>query len=520
MCATTVFRFRVALIVFALAGACGPPRPIDLPENKEPPVPPLSEVMAGLKSAVWSERSEAVLAAGHGHYKETIPLLLSLLSSDPNPAVRSTAALVLADLGEQRAAAPIAQLLASSSEANAESLIEALARLKNPVGAYAVLPYLKSSSNQTRLVAVSALGEMNARSASGEILAMAMQNQDREVARTYAMVLGKLGAVQSESYLLSILRSSKDDPASAAAINALGSIKSVQAIPDLVKVMGSSYAKGRENAVPALIAIGSPLAIPGCFLLLENDSSEIRYAASEVIYSIPSPSTAPQALALLKKKSRSAGPASMILGHIHYKAARETIEQVLQDKSMSDRENIAKSLGWMGESASSTVLISVLKEKDGEGRYGAAWSLGVLRTPDGLGPLLEAADSGDRKLRQVAIEAIGSYGSSDSLPVLSKLLKDSVLSIYAVDAISNIKGEEARKLLTDHAKNQTGGTRTAAIMALGRRKEEASVPFLIQMLREDGTGEIQQSCMNALTEITGERFRTRGNWFDWFEKRQ
>ncbi|HNJ03629.1 MAG TPA: HEAT repeat domain-containing protein, partial [Leptospiraceae bacterium] len=173
-----------------------------------------------------------------------------------------------------------------------------------------------------------------------------------------------------------------------------------------------------------------------------------------------------------------------------------------------------------GESASSTVLISVLKEKDGEGRYGAAWSLGVLRTPDGLGPLLEAADSGDRKLRQVAIEAIGSYGSSDSLPVLSKLLKDSVLSIYAVDAISNIKGEEARKLLTDHAKNQTGGTRKAAIMALGRRKEEASVPFLIQMLREDGTGEIQQSCMNALTEITGERFRTRGNWFDWFEKRQ
>lgn len=65
----------------------------------------------------------------------------------------------------------------------------------------------------------------------------------------------------------------------------------------------------------------------------------------------------------------------MILGHIHYKAARETIEQVLQDKSMSDRENIAKSLGWMGEMASSTVLISVLKKrKTGEGRYGAAWS--------------------------------------------------------------------------------------------------------------------------------------------------
>ncbi len=509
--------FTVGVLGFALL-FCGPPRPKDTSVESDLPVPALPEVMNGLKSQDWSERSQAVLAAGHGHYRETIPVLVSLLQSDPHPAVRSTAALVLADLGEQSAAVPIAQLLATNPDTNAEALMNALARLKNPAGAYAVLPYLASPSNQTRLTAVSTLGEMKAASAAPRILAMAAQNSDREAAKTYSMVLGQLGSREAESYLLGVMRNGQQDPAAAAAITALGKIKSSAAVPDLVKIIGSSYAKGRENAVAALIEIHSTTAIPGCFALIENDSSEIRYAAAEVISAIPDPGTGPRALSILNQKGKNAGAASYILGHQKYKPAREAMEQVLLDRSVSDRENIAKSIGWLGEAASSRTLIQVLKETDGEGCYGAAWSLGVLRTPDGLAPLMEAADSGDRKLRQVALEALGSYGSPDALPVLRKLLKDSVLSIYAVDSIANIPGEEARQLLIDHARNQQGGTRKAAIVALGRRKEKSSIPLLIEMLRDDSTGEIQQACMTALTEITGEHFRTRGGWFDWYEK--
>ncbi|MBL8021572.1 MAG: HEAT repeat domain-containing protein [Leptospirales bacterium] len=499
-----------------LAMFCGPPRPTESPEPREAPIPSLEEVQRGLKSTEWSERSQAVLSAGHGKYKETIPSLLHLLRTDPNNAVRSTCALVLADLGEQQAVPIIAGMLATNPEGS-DALIEALGRLKNPSGAYAVVPYLKSDSNQVRLGAVTALAEMKASVAGPQILAMARANSNRDMARTYAMAIGQIKVNGSDDYLLALARGG-DDPTTAAAILALGHIKSVAAVPALIEMIGSKYAKGRENAIASLLEIKHPSAVGLAFPLLDHAEMEARLGAVEVIAAVPLPDSGPRALKILnEKKSRSTGPASLVLGKLKYTAGRESIETVLSDRGVSDRELIAKSLGWMGDAKSSPVLIRVLEESEGEGRYGAAWSLGVLRTPDGLKPLMKAANGGDRRLRQIAIEALGSYGSPDALPALAAMLEDSVLSIYAVDAIAAIPGAEAREILQKHIQKQEGGTRKAAIAALGRRKERESVRFLIGIL-DDERPEIRSSVMAALTEITGERYRSRSGWTDWYEK--
>lgn len=509
---------RAAFLLLGICFFCGPPRPPE-PVQPEEIIPSSQEVARGLKSDQWSERSQAVLMAGRGRYAALVPDLLEMLSRDPHPAVRQTAALVLADFGEQRAADPIARMLSAGDMSGADMLIDALARLKNPAAAYAVVPYLDADMDQIRLGAVNALGEMKALEQGARVLAMAQKNQSRDKARTYCMALGRLRYTPADAYLLGVMRAGPQDPAMAAAILALGNTKSVSAIGDLVRVIGSSYAKGRENAVPALIEIGHSSAAQQSFVHLEHDSAEVRYAAVEVIASIPWPGSAPQAMQLLDKKSqRGTGPASMILGRLKHKPAREKIEAALGDRGMADRENIARSLGWLGEKSSAVVLVRVLQEDDGEGRYGAAWSLGVLKAPEGFEPLKKAVRSSDRKLQQISIEALGSYASLDSLSTLGELLEDPVLSIYAVDSISNVPGADARKLLMKHVAKQKGGARKAGIAALGRRKEPESVGFLVDQLREEPSGDVQESLMNALREITGERFIGRAGWVDWYER--
>ncbi len=51
--------------------------------------------------------------------------------------------------------------------------------------------------------------------------------------------------------------------------------------------------------------------------------------------------------------------------------------------------------------------MNVLKESEGEGRYGAVWSLGVLQATEDLDDLIAASKSKDSKLSLMAIEALG-----------------------------------------------------------------------------------------------------------------
>jgi len=245
-------------------------------------LPSADEVARSLKSEQWSERSQGVLMARRGRYSALVPAIMELLTKDPHPAVRQTSALVLADFGEQRAAAPIAQMLSVGDLSSADMLIDALARLGNPSAAYAVVPFLETDSDQIRLGAVNALAAMKALDQAPRILAMAQKNQNRDKARTYCMLIGRLKYAAADPYLLGILRTGPEDTAMAASILALGNIRSTAAVPDLVRVIGGSYAKGRENAVPALIEIAHPSAAQQSFVHLEHDSHEVRYAAVEV----------------------------------------------------------------------------------------------------------------------------------------------------------------------------------------------------------------------------------------------
>ena len=501
---------------------CGPPRP-DLPpgESEDRPVRPYAEIASDLESPEWSVRSNAIVEVMQGEHREAIDRLLVLLQEDPHPAVRQTAALALGSFQERRATPIIARMLSTDTEITPDFLLDALTQMKDPAGGPAVVPFLAHREESYALKAADTLAEIGATAQRPAILALARQNTDNQRARIYAMALGRLNIRAAEPYLLNLARSSPPGPTLAASYLALGRIQSRAAGPLLVQALAADFDKGRENATEALIEIKDPAVLESVFALIPHTRTATRYAAADVIVGIPSPQSGPRALNMLSAESPlTIGPLSEVLGRLKYEPARTKIETLLTNRETEDRERLARSLGWLGGNASNELLIRVLREDDGEGRYGAAWALGILEAREARTQLEEAARSGDNRLAQIATEALGGLGDPASLDTLVDLAESrSSLRVTAVQSIASIEGDDARRVLEDFARSEDQNVRISAIRALGERREEQSVDMLMDLLAEERESDITRALMNALRAITGESHQTRGQWLHWYETR-
>ncbi|MEQ9363727.1 MAG: HEAT repeat domain-containing protein, partial [Leptospirales bacterium] len=482
---------------------------------------PYNVLEARLKSEIWGERSGAILEIIRGEYRQAVPELTRLLTQDPHPAVRQTAALALGDF-QARAAGPIiGRMITADKETGPDFLMDALSRLGDPANARFVLPMLEAERDVLRLKAVETLGILKAKQVAGEVLGMARRNGDREKARTYAMALGAIEARQAAPYLIELARTEPAGPTLAAAYLALGRVQSREGVPVLAKALTGDFEKGRENAVIALIQIQDPSALPRLFPLLEHANVRARFSAAEVIAGIPDEASGPKALAILKKREApSIAPAVYVLGRLKYAPARDEIEVQLSDARAPEREALARGLGWLGDARSVPLLIRVLSEQSGEGRYGAAWALGILGDERALDPLREASKSGDRKLALYATEALGGLASPAALGDLKAAVANRPDIRYAaIDAIAVTPGEQARAILEEFALSGDLELQLAAVRALGNRKQEKeSIPTLMRVVDEGGT-EASRAAMAALRAITDLRYENRSQWRHWDEMR-
>ncbi|MCC6275924.1 MAG: HEAT repeat domain-containing protein [Leptospiraceae bacterium] len=496
----------------------GPPKPDYLPVPVEE-VRPIEEFEKALQSDVWSERSQAIVELSQRNYRKVIPQIRKLLS-DTNPAVRGTSALALGTYQDKESTIAIGKMIQRDKDVTPDILMDALARMKDLRGGEFVLPLLESENNVYRLQAVEALVQMNASQLGEKILSMAVANKDVEKAKTYAMVLGQLKVRASENYLLGLAEKTESSPTLAATYLALGRIQSKKSIPILSKAIGGDFLKGRENSTEALLNIKDPACLNFMFPYLSNKEKEVQFYSANVIAGIPSKDSGPRLLKILEEKGKDVvGPVSFALGRLKYEPARKKLENILLDKSYPEREEVARSLGWIRNKESVPVLIKVLEEKDGEGRYGAAWSLGILEAADALEPLIKAAGSPDRKLAAISIESLGLLKSEKSLPILrSKIKADPNLATFVVGALTSIPGSEARLLLEEYALHKDPVIHQPAIQGLGQRRELESAHTLIKLIRGDNP-EVVKICYLALTTITGEKYRSKNEWINWYVKK-
>ncbi|MCB1176830.1 MAG: HEAT repeat domain-containing protein [Leptospiraceae bacterium] len=500
---------------------CGPPKPDFRPKSNLKDTNSLrsiEELKIELKSEIWNVRSSAITEISANGYKELIPELREILRNDPFPTVQATAAIALGEF-QDKASTDNIILLINKNAIPKDIGVDALRRMKDPKGASAIIQFLEDPDNAMRLLTVEALKEINNKSVGSKILNMAKKNKDIEKSKTYAMALGKLGVKESESYLLNLAEKSEPSPTLAAAYLALGRIKSKKSIPLLSGAIGKDFDKGRENSVQSLISIGDTSCLPLLYPYLKNKNKEIRYSGAEVIAEIPSPGTTSILSEILNGKEKELfGASSYVAGRLKIESLRVRIENILVDTSIPEREEIGKSLGWIGNKESIPVLIKVLNESGGEGRYGAAWSLGILEAVEAYDDLVKATKSSDKKLAAISMESIGQLKLEKSISVLeSAVAQDKNMALFALSSISQIPGQKARESLHKYILSDDPPIYRPAIEFLGKRKEKESIPFLIDILKK-GNGDKNRIVISALNTITGKKIQSTHEWIQESEK--
>lgn len=494
----------------------GPQKPM-LEEVSEAEIP-TQDLVKQLDSEDVFIRSQATIQLGSRKEKKAIPKLRTLLN-DKEPGVRAGAAIALGDLEDKESTTSITRLLSEDKENPKDVYLDALARMKDPRAGSKIVPLLDASDSTLRLQAVDTLVQIRAKDQGEAIVSLARKNRDREKDKTYAMVIGKLGVKSGESYLLQLAKIEDESPTLAASYLALGRIKSQRGVDLLVTALKAKYSKGKENASLALIEISDPKTIGLTFPLLDVDEPETRMYVTDVLSQIPSQEAGKIALTLLQgDRKYTWGSAAKIIGRQRYAAGREKIEQLLLLESTPERDQFAESLGWLGDKRSISILRKVLVSQSKEGRYGSAWSLGILGAKEALPDLENALKDSDPKLVSYALEAIGSIADPSSLKTLKGLLQDRPkLAPQILSAVALIPGEDARLVLEGSARENDANVYRPALEEIAKRKSKDSIPLLFEFVNGE-EGEKRKLSYYALTAITGEHFRTRKDWNEWRAK--
>lgn len=470
---------------------------------------------AQLHSANAMERAQAALSVAQAQDQASVATVRALLAADQPPNVRAAAALALGSLRDTRSTAAIAGLLQGHSGVGPDIVLDALVRMGDPQGATVAVPLLDAPDDVLRLQAVDALVQLQAQALGAQILQRAQANRDPAKAKTYAMVLGKLQVRSAQDYLLQLARHSDPSPTRWASYLALGRIRSEAAVGVLVDALGAPYEKGRENAQQALVDIASPRAAPRLWPLLAHAERSVRFAAAEVLVGLDHPGTNAALLRALDQPDAQAA-AALALGRRKVAEAREPIQTALARQDKAEREVLAQALGWLGDKRAIALLRRVLVEPAGEGRYGAAWSLGVLQAREAREDLQRAAAGRDNRLALLALDALGMLADPASADFLARQAQaNPVQALGALTALAQVPGEGARQQLEALVRHKDDRVARAALQGLAQRKDAASVPTLLDAL-EQVSQDNRKAVHYALTSITGQRWSTPNQWRQWY----
>jgi HEAT repeat protein len=198
-------------------------------------------------------REKACMALGYIGRASVVPLLRVLES--PNPAARACAAKVLGKLRDRRAVEPLLKALGDPVESVRRQVGEALTAFGGSL-TDRLLRALEEKNPLTRRTAACVLAELGDPRAAGPLL-HALKDADPEVKGWALAGLGKLRLRKAVPAIIEAL-ADKDASVRRAALGALGALGDARAAGPLARLLGDPSLRIRREAADALARLGSP----------------------------------------------------------------------------------------------------------------------------------------------------------------------------------------------------------------------------------------------------------------------
>ena len=373
---------------------------------------------------------------------------------------------------------------------------------------------LKDNDPDVRRAAAFALGKVQAGSDTKVVidaLTHSLRDKDPGVRDVAASALGDVltglngaTAVFWAKTGTALQKALKDDEprvrrSAAVALGAFGPT-AAPARDDLVAALGDPSALVRQNAAYALGKLGNeagPEAVAQLRTLLKDGEPLVRRDALHALGEVGNPTAHPAVPAMLQ-------------------AAGAETDGVVRKAAV---EALSKLVG-KEDGADAPALYPLLKDKDSETRYNAAFVLGGIGgTPaaEALPVLREALKDDDPHFQEQAAAALGGLGkdAAPAVPDLGQALvgaKEPRVRINAALSLAAI-GPPAKAALpqilqavqangaADPGNDRVREEAAYALVGIGMPGAESAIPALLQLIPSDPDAAVRQRCLWALFPI-------------------
>ncbi|MAS33598.1 MAG: hypothetical protein CL610_06310 [Anaerolineaceae bacterium] len=308
-----------------------------------------------------------------------------------------------------------------------------------------------------------------------------------------------------------------------------------RAVESLIDALIETNQTTHTQIVRALSGIGRPSVDALVGALAENRTS-VQLASVEALVQIGSPAVAPLIGALTHNNAYTRQLAADALGRIGDSAALEPLTNSLKDEVASVREAAILSLGRIGSNKAMKHIVAALYSSDEKVQSAAATAL-VYIGASAIEPLLMLLNQKDRRVRLLAIAALGEIGTIQIVNPLVSLLDDTDFEIrrnvavalgqvrtpivveplvallcdrhtevqrQAVESLTNIGPHIAERVLALLTTDNNRSIRVAAIEVLGHTSSNVALEALLALL-EDPDTHVKGMAIWALGEIGDER---------------
>ena len=181
--------------------------------------------------------------------------------------------------------------------------------------------------------------------------------------------------------------------------------------------------------------------------------------------------------------------------------------KALGDESPLVRAQAAEALGDSGDARAVEALATAVKDEFMLVGSRAVTALGKIKSPESVSVLLAVVTDTQSPLRAEAVAAL--HGATDTravAPLLAVLKSpDDILRQAAADALATIAPGDTR--VNDGLRVTLADAnwlvRLAAVQALGQRKDAASAPAILGLLK-DTNAAVRKAAVQALQDIQGD----------------
>ncbi len=179
-------------------------------------------------------------------------------------------------------------------------------------------------------------------------------------------------------------------------------------------------------------------------------------------------------------------------------AVVEPLLENVQSPNTEQRERVIAALGTLKVKRAVPAIIEVLADTTFTRRYVAAWALGEIGHPDGIGPLIKALDDDIQLVRRYATSSLIKLNQPAVEPLISALDR---ASDRAAGGIIRVLGDIGDKRSLVPLLNYVDGpVRSDAFLALGKLRDPRAEQALIKGL-SDSDWQVRMNAAMAIGPI-------------------